>query len=77
MMKIKLAHRGMFVVTNKKEAIKKLNQALELLSDVSSIIQDENKDGKQFDYCTSGELSNCTDRVLELVMKIDNIVYQK
>lgn len=64
-------------MSKREEAIKKLNQARALLVDVAFIIQEENEEGRQFDYCTSSTLSNATDNVVDIAKKIDIIVYQK
>lgn len=64
-------------MTKREEAIQKLSQARALLVDVAFIIQDECENGSQFDYCTSSQLADSSDSVLDVARKIDRLVYQK
>ena len=62
----------------KTEKIKdKMRMAIGLLISVNIAIDEENKDGKQFDFCTDSKLSDLTDNILRLANKIDKTVYQK
>lgn len=52
------------------DSIHRLERSLE-------IIVENNKDGKQFDYCNCPELSHKIDRLESLIYCISKIVYQK
>lgn len=64
-------------MTNRETILEKINTARGELITALNLLQDENTDGKQFDYCTSGRLSDDTDKLVNLVNRIENIVYQK
>lgn len=52
------------------DSIHKLERALE-------IIIENNKDGKQFDYCNCPELTNASDRLKIIIGEISKKVYQE
>lgn len=54
-----------------------LNNSIHNLERVLELIIENNKDGKQFDYCNCPELSSAVDRIEMLVKNISNKVYQK
>lgn len=64
-------------MTNKQEAIEKINQATELLFEALKIIENENSNGKQFDYCTSSKLSDRTCTMSSVSNRISKIVFQE
>ena len=61
---------------NKKKIMDNLEQARSLLLSALILLDDENKDGKQFDYCTSPRLSEVFDPVSRTVKSINEIIYQ-
>ena len=62
---------------NKKQIIENLEQVQYLLIDTFIKLQEENSEGKQFDYCTSSGLSEKYDSVERELKKVYNVVYQK
>jgi hypothetical protein len=64
-------------MTNREIILEKISNARGELITALNLLQDENTDDKQFDYCTSGRLADDTDKLLNLVNRIDRIVYQK
>ena len=64
-------------MTSRETILDRINNARGELITALDLLQDENTEDKQFDYCTSGRLADDTDKLLNLVNRIDRIVYQK
>jgi len=65
-------------INRRQRAIKKLEQAFQLLADAASIIHLENSViGEQFDYVNAPDLSTACDKILNIANNIDKMVYQK
>lgn len=62
---------------NKKIIIENLNQIRSLLLSTLLKLDDENKDGKQFDYVNSPRLSDAFDAASVTMQRIEKIIYQK
>jgi hypothetical protein len=64
------------MTTNKEKIIKGLEKATNTLISTLLLLEEENSNGKQYDYATSSTLSSHVDHVNKLAQKIDKIVYQ-
>ena len=64
-------------MTNRETILDNLQQVRSLLLSTLLLLDDENKDGKQFDYVNSPRLSDSFDAVNSTVQKINRIVYQE
>ena len=62
---------------NRKQILENLNQIRGLLISTLNLLDEENKDGKQFDYVNSPRLSDNFDGVNRTVNKINKIIYQE
>ena len=60
---------------NRKQILENLNQIRGLLISTLNLLDEENKDGKQFDYVNSPRLSDNFDGVNRTVNKINKIIY--
>jgi len=64
-------------MTDREKIIDNLQQVRSLLLSTLLLLDDENKDGKQFDYVNSPRLSDSFDAVNRTMQKINKIVYQE
>jgi 2-polyprenyl-3-methyl-5-hydroxy-6-metoxy-1,4-benzoquinol methylase len=64
------------MTTSKEKIIKGLEKATNTLISTLLLLEEENSNGKQYDYVTSSTLSSHVDHVNKLAQKIDKIVYQ-
>ena len=62
---------------NRKVIIENLEQVRGLLITTLNLLDDENKDGKQFDYVNSPKLSDSFDTTNRVMKRIEKIVYQE
>ena len=62
---------------NRKVIIENLEQVRGLLITTLNLLDDENKDRKQFDYVTSPKLSDSFDTASRVMKKIEKIIYQE
>jgi hypothetical protein len=62
---------------NRKVIIENLEQVRGLLITTLNLLDDENKDGKQFDYANSPRLSDNFDAANRTMKRIEKIVYQE
>ena len=64
-------------MTDREKIIDNLQQVRSLLLSTLLLLDDENKDCKQFDYVNSPRLSDSFDAVNRTMQKINKIVYQE
>jgi len=64
-------------MTDREKIIDNLQQVRNLLLSTLLLLDDENKDGKQFDYVNSPRLSDSFDAANRTMQKINKIVYQE
>jgi len=64
-------------MTNREKILDNLEQVRNLLLSTLLLLDDENKDGKQFDYVNSPILSDSFDAANRTMQKINKIVYQE
>ena len=62
---------------NRKVIIKNLEQVMGLFITILTLLDDENKDGKQFDYANSPRLSDNFDAANRTMKRIEKIIYQE
>ena len=62
---------------NRKQILENLNQIRGLLISTLNLLDDENENGKQFDYVNSPKLSDSFDALNRTVERIGKIVYQE
>ena len=62
---------------NRKTILENLEQVRSLLLSTLLLLDEENKDGKQFDYVSSPRLSDRFDMVNRTMQKINKIIYQE
>lgn len=64
-------------IDNRQQALENINKAKLLLREALTLIEEENQDGKQFDYVNSPRLSDSFDGLQRTVNNIEKIVYQQ
>jgi hypothetical protein len=64
-------------IEKRRRTIINIHTMRDLALSVLADIIDENEDGKQFDYCSSAQLSDEFDALNRTIKKIDKIIYQK
>lgn len=62
---------------NRKTILDNLDQIRGLLISTLNLLDDENQNGKQFDYVNSPKLSDSFDAANKTMKKIEKIVYQE
>jgi hypothetical protein len=62
---------------NREKILRNINETRSLLLDTYSMLYNENKDGKQFDYCTSARLADEFDAANNTMYKIGKMIYQE
>jgi hypothetical protein len=62
---------------NRETLLEYINKSRELLRYALDILEEENQDGKQFDYVNSPKLSDSYDALERTVKSIGKIVYQE
>ena len=62
---------------NRKTIIDNLEQVRGILISTLLLLDEENKDGKQYDYVNSPKLSDSFDAANRTMQKINKIIYQE
>lgn len=62
---------------NRTKILDNITEARGLLITVLNLLDEENKDGKQFDYVNSPRLSDSFDALNKTVKRIERIIYQE
>jgi hypothetical protein len=60
----------------KNEVKEHLKNSYKMLVECYVAIEELNKDGHQFDFCTDSRLADIVDNICNRAVKIQNIVYQ-
>jgi hypothetical protein len=70
--------KGWYIVMNNRELIlHELQEIRGKLITVLNLLDDENTEGKQFDYVNAPRLSDSFDAVNRTVKRIEKIIYQE
>lgn len=78
MIKITITGRGIYIMNKTKlDIVLQLEVAKDNLKNALTSLIEVNKGNNQFDYTTSGVLSEVFNDVNKLNTKLDNIIYQK
>jgi hypothetical protein len=62
---------------NQEQILENINQLRSLAISTLVLLQKENENGKQFDYCNSPRMSDNFDNLQSTLSRIDKIIYQK
>jgi hypothetical protein len=64
-------------MNNQTKIIENINQVREILLETLSLLMEENKDGKQFDFVNSPRLAENFDSANRTMDRIEKIIYQR